>query len=197
MPSWSSHVSIFANSSFGFSSFLQQIWFFDGHLPSSDLMKTSLNLTPDFDFPPNLSKHWPFSTHLKPSFLNSVSEQSWITLSSWQQTPGSAAALGSFQGFIKGSLLVSGTPEAFKILNEDKVGVIPMKTVKLFFMVNLQYVNVANCQWCKMTMLQNGEMLMFADKLGRWGKIMPKTFFCTLPNDSYRFWADLHLEGHV
>ena len=115
MPSWSSHVSIFANSSFGFSSFLQQIWFFDGHLPSSDLMKTSLNLTPDFDFPPNLSKHWPFSTHLKPSFLNSVSEQSWITLSSWQQTPGSAAALGSFQGFIKGSLLVSGTPEAFKI----------------------------------------------------------------------------------
>ena len=114
MPSWSSHFSSFANSSFGFSSFLQQIWFFDGHLPSSALMKTSLNLTPEFDFPPNLSKHWPFSTHLKPSFLNSGSEQSWIILASWQQAPGSFAALGSFQGFIKGSLLVSGTPEVFK-----------------------------------------------------------------------------------
>ena len=97
MPSLASQFSFLATLVAGALSFLQQTWFSEGHWALSALIKTfPLILMPDFSLPSSLSKHWPFSTHLKPSSLNSGSEQSRTISRSWQHWPGCFAALGSF-----------------------------------------------------------------------------------------------------
>ena len=87
LPSFDSQVSSSTDFVGGGTSFLQQTWLPDGHTAVSALIKRPCVVMPEFSLPFNLSKHWPFSTHRKPSFLNSGSEHSRMTFISLQHSP--------------------------------------------------------------------------------------------------------------
>ena len=108
VPLWDSQVLSSAVFVGGGLSFLQQTWFSDWHSAVSALIKTPSWIILDVSLPFNLSKHFPFSTHLKPSFLNSGSKHFLMMFFSLQHTPSSGHIPNSALAWIreKSSLIV-------------------------------------------------------------------------------------------